>query len=245
MAILNPVYGLILPFLLTFTIPIAIFAAITTTIAFVVLLFRVALVYIELAFAVIPYYLLGVGPAVTSLRRTESFASPTIVPVPRRKRRGSASSSTLSATGTVTPVANDNPFGLSQSRGAARDFEGVGGWRLDNASDDESLWTNFNSRLELPADHVRRHRRSLTSGSMPGDGRQHRGYSPEATTASPNISKSRTPPTSTTPLAPGDGYFPQLPVSPRATKRTSSIITTAPGSSGSSKGSSVSSLKQR
>ena len=62
MALLYPSYSLILPFLFIFTIPIAIFATITTTLAFSILLFRAILIYIELAFAVIPYYLLGAKP---------------------------------------------------------------------------------------------------------------------------------------------------------------------------------------
>lgn len=39
---------------------------------------------------------------------------------------------------------------------------------MDNPSEEEEgLWTKINSRLELPADHGRRHKRSLTSGSLP------------------------------------------------------------------------------
>ena len=239
MALLNSLYGLILPFLFIFTIPFAIFASITTTLAFSVLLFRVILIYIELAFAVIPYYLLGPKPSTKPLPRTKS-SSP-VEPVRRRKRRSSTSSN-LSATGTITPVLGDIGLGLSQSIGPTRDFEGVGGWRLDNPSDDDALWTNINSRLELPAEHhVRRHQRSLTSGSMPGDARMNRIYSPEAVM---NISRARTAPTSILGFC-GNEYFPQSPSSPKNLKRTSPVLTGASGSSGSSKGSSVLSMKQR
>jgi len=244
MALLNPVYGLILPFLLVFTVPIAIFASITTTLALSILLFRVTLVYIELAFAVIPYYLLGARATKYPLQPTKSLSSNTIVPVRRRKRRSSASSN-ISAAGTITPVSGDFGFRLSQGIGPGRDFEGVGGWRLDNPSDDDVLWTNINSRLELPADHVKRHRRSLTSGSMPGDSRQIRSYSPETTMTSPNTSRARTPPTLTTAFTATDGYFPQQPIGPRISKKTPSVITNTSGSSGSSKDSSILSMKPR
>jgi hypothetical protein len=126
-------------------------------------------------------------------------------------------------------------MGLSQSIGPTRDYEGVGGWRLDKSSDDDdALWTNINSRLELPADHTRRHHRSLTGGSMPGDSRVSRSYSPETTM---NTSKARTPPSSMVGL--GEGYFPPISNSPKTLKRIPSV------SSGSSKGSSVLSMKQR
>lgn len=235
MALLNPVYSLILPFLFIFTIPIAIFATITTTIAFSVLLFRVALIYIELAFAVIPYYLLGPK----AISRNLQSAKPTPAPLSvRRRKRRSSSSSALSA-GSITPVAGDGNLGLAQSVGATRDFEGVGGWRLGDASDDDTTWMKFNSRLELPAEHGRRHHRSLTSGSMPADARLNRSYSPEAVM---NTSRARTPPTTGFVR---EGYFPQAPASPRALKRTTSAVMGNSASSESSKGSSVLSMKQR
>ena len=207
MALLNPVYSLILPFLFVFTVPIAILATITTTLAFSILAFRVILVYIELAIAVIPHYLLGRKfTSSKPLQRNISFSNPSFVPGRRRKRRSGSSSSSLSAAGSITPVQGENGIGLSQSIGPTRDYEGVGGWRLDNPSDDDALWTSINSRLELPADHVRRHHRSMTSGSTPGDARQNRSYSPEAMM---NTSRTRTPPNS---AIGGEGYFPDVPV---------------------------------
>jgi hypothetical protein len=127
---------------------------------------------------------------------------------------------------------------MGLSAGPTRDYEGVGGWRIDNPSDDDALWTKINSRLELPADHVRRHRRSHTSGSIPGDStpRVHRSYSPEAVM---NTSRARTPPSSAV-VGIGEGYFPHIPISPKALKRNSS----ATGSSTSSKGSGLN-IKQK
>ncbi|CZR62274.1 uncharacterized protein PAC_12171 [Phialocephala subalpina] len=231
MALLNPIYSLILPFLFIFTIPIAILATITTACAFSILLFRVILVYIELAFAVIPHYLLGAKSTAKQLQRTRSLTNTS---GGRRKRRRGSTSSNVSATGIITPVSSDSVMGLSA--GPTRDYEGVGGWRIDNPSDDDALWTKINSRLELPADHVRRHHRSLTSSSIPGEGtsRVNRSYSPEAVM---NTSRARTPPSSAV-VGMGEGYFPHIPISPK--KRNSSTT----GSSTSSKGSGLS-IKQK
>jgi hypothetical protein len=243
MALLNYTYGFILPFILLLSIPLAIFAAITTTLACAILLFRVLLVYAELAVAVIPY-ILGLATTKQSPPRTKSFPNSNVVPVRRRKRRSSGGSG--ASGGSITPVASDINFGLNQSIGLQRDFEGVGGWRLDVPSEDELLWTSFNSRLELPTDHVRRHRRSLTSGSMPGERRRgERSYSPEATVTSPNTSRARTPPTLTTGFTVGEGYFPSQPGSPKALKKTLSNMTSTSLSSGSSKGSGGLSMKQQ
>lgn len=233
MALLNPFYSLILPFLFIVTIPLAIFATITTIIAFSILLFRVVLVYIELALAVTPYYLLGAK----TTPRPPTKPSPAAIPTRRRKRR-SSSSSALSA-GSITPIANDSNLGISQTIGPARDYEGVGGWRLGDPSDEDTLWTKFNSRLELPADHVRRHHRSLTSGSISPEARLNRSYSPEAVM---NTSRARTPSTSG---FVGDGYFVHGSASPRVSNKTASTLMGNSGASGSSKGSSGSNIKQR
>jgi len=231
MALLNPIYSLILPFLFFFTIPIAILASITTACAFSVLLFRVILVYIELALAVIPHWLLGAKSTEKQLQRTKSLTSTS--PGRRKRRRGSTSSN---VSGMITPVSSDNVIGLSS--GPTRDYEGVGGWRIDNPSDDDALWTKINSRLELPADHIRRHHRSLTSGSISGEttARGNRSYSPEAVM---NTSRARTPPSSAI-VGVGEGYFPQLASSPKPLKRNHS----ATGSSTSSKSSGLS-IKQK
>lgn len=236
MALLNPAYGLILPFLFIFTVPIAIFATMTTIFAFSILLLRVILIYIELALAVIPHYLIGTKLNSRALRPVNANLA---LASSRRKKRRSSSSSVLSG-GSITPVAGSS-LGLSQSVGPTRDYEGVGGWRLGSPSDDDAL-PKINSHLELPADHGPRHRRSLTSGSgsMMENTRHNRSFSPEAVM---NTSRGRTPPSAA--LTGGDGYFPQVPSSPRALKRTLSVLTGASGSSGSSKGSSVLTMKQR
>jgi hypothetical protein len=224
----NPLYTLTLPILILFSLPIALLACITTTLAFSILLFRVTLIYIDLATAVIPYYLLGISSK-TSLSQKKPETSPTTIPARRRRRRNSSLS-----TGTITPIAShtsltnsNSVLGLSQSVGPTRDFEGVGGWRLDNPNSEEedALWTRINSRLELPAEHGRRHRRSLTSGAEFGRGRQR----DEGVVM--NTGRARTPPKE-------EGYFAlQGQGSPKAGRRTPSLGT---ASSTSSKGSGLS-----
>jgi hypothetical protein len=274
MALLDYSFIAILPFIFILSIPLAIFATITSFLAFSILLIRVLLIYFELAVAVIPYYLLGSTNPNSSngISRIKSFITDQPAPgaavyQPRRRKRRQSNSSSNSV-GSLTPVASTSTLALNlglpvalpliQSVGPTRDFEGVGGWRLDGPSDDETTWTNINSRLELPADHVKRHKRSLTGGSMPiertfkekGRRRGERSYSPETTMtiqpsmASPNTSRARTPPT----LGMGvDGYFPSQSQggSPKLKKSSASITTNTSASSGSSKGSGGLSMKSR
>jgi len=142
----------------------------------------------------------------------------------------------VSLAGSITPVANDSNIGLIQSIGADRDYEGVGGWRLENPVEDESLWTSINSRLELPADHGRRHRRSLTGPISPIEIRYNRSYS-----HSPNTSRARTPPAYG--AAVGDGYFGHH-VLNGISKKPSMTMSTASTSSGSSKSSTSLGIKK-
>ena len=220
MALFSPSYGLVLPFLFLFAIPITLLAALTTTLAFSILLFRVTLVNIELAIAIIPNYLLGAKPTAQSHPSARSSTTR------RRRRRGS---STM-VSGSTTPTSTGAVPGLNPNANHMRDYEGVGGWRLGPPSDDDDLWTKINSRLELPAERGRRHQRSLTAGSIPG---QKRVMSSEMM----NTAWARTPPSV---AFAGDSFFPQMPPSLGALKRSSSGV-----SSGSSKASSVLSMKQR
>lgn len=213
MALLNPVYGLIVPFLFVVTIPLAVLAGITTTLAFSVLMFRVAVVYIDIAVNMVPQYVTGRriysfprGFANSLLTTPPAGSSLLPPPSPPKSRRGSVSVSssgrnTPSPTNRVAPVRHhrrrrtsgasfasvgsveDGGNGLLSSGskrtsfvmvgpsiGMDRDFEGVGGWRLngENAEDDDA-WTSLNSRLELPID-VRHHRRSPSGATTPGGG---------------------------------------------------------------------------
>ena len=223
---------LTLPLLVTFSLPLAFLAFLTTTFAASVLLLRVALVYAELAVYLVPQYLFVLLqlPPISDLPLTKSVVSiassrrnsntpPSSPPRTRRSRRLSS-----------TSIASNPPTGLQGSASAIslpvppsnplRDFEGVGGWRLSsNDSDDESTdpWTRINSRLILPAESPvsRHHRRSLTGGTTPFLSQEssygmvggHNGG--ESGTWSPNTKRMRTPThgfTAANTVA-GEGYF--------------------------------------
>jgi len=222
---LNPLYTVTLPILFLFSLPVALFACLTTILAFNVLLFRVSLIYIDLAAAVIPYYLFGITPDPSF--PNQKSASP--IPSRRWRRR---SSSNLS-TGSLTPNAlghSSSVVGLSLTR----DYEGLGGWRLRSEEEEEELWTNINSRLELPAEHGRRHRRSATGG-LEMRGRE------ESNGMVMNSGRARTPPVG---REEGYGYFGMQrgsELSPKVGRRTASAGT----ASSSPKGSSGLSMKGR
>lgn len=220
MALINPVHGLVVPFLCVFTIPLAIFAGITTTFAFSVLMFRVAVVYIDIALALIPQYFTGRGKVRSSSsshqhsRARDGFRTPISPPcsvssgsgystpspvsahpsgggylsssyhTPRRRkssygfgaalRSRRSSQVSLASIGTITPIHEDEvaapvtESGLTPSVGMDRDFEGIGGWRLDEQGD-EAAWTQINSRLELPQERTsismrHHHQRSQSAG---------------------------------------------------------------------------------
>ncbi|KAF4987327.1 hypothetical protein FDECE_15477 [Fusarium decemcellulare] len=248
MALLNPVYVFVVPFLFVVTVPLALFAGITTTIAFSVLILRVLAVYIDVALSFVPQYLGGRktrpyhphnyhphhqalgAPAPGSLfsNTSPSSSGSTVLETSFRRRRLRRSSSALSAAGTITPV-SEKAFGLVPSIGPERDFEGVGGWRLGG---DDETWTTINSRLELPDKqyHGRNHHRSPSGGpTTPGEGGylMMKGNAPSSeakrSSASPNSSRTRTPSGPRiefrTTTAFADGYFPSLKTSPKGLKR--------------------------
>jgi len=291
MALINPVHGLVVPFLCLFTIPLAIFAGITTTLAFSVLMFRVAVVYLDIALAMIPQYFMGRSkPRINSVS-TPHPRRPSIVPaspaesvsggsgystpspisafppvqgtpyptmgyrsphrrkssygfgaVARHSRRSSQVS--LASLGTITPIHEGfvtpavEESGMTPSAGIDRDFEGIGGWRLDDH--DDAGWTDINSRLELPLERslTRHHQRSQSAGpTTPGDATwlmmettpKSGSLSIEKETptnfVSPNSSRLRSNNSLTinsalTPLEQENGYFPAL-VSPKSLKKAS------------------------
>jgi hypothetical protein len=185
MAVLNPAYIVIVPFLFLCTIPLAIFAGVTTTVAFTVLIFRVILVYTDLALALVPSYLsfrtrkrqspyralpgkisTTGSPTSKSGSRSPSpvfSSSSRTLSLTRMRRRGSRRPSVAGSIGSATPITADGGIGLAPSVGLDRDFEGVGGWRVGDADDDR--WTTINSRLELPdRQHTGRHHHRSPSG---------------------------------------------------------------------------------
>ncbi|TFA99167.1 hypothetical protein CCMA1212_009023 [Trichoderma ghanense] len=246
MALLNPLYALVVPFLLVTTIPLAILAGITTTFAFSILILRVFVVYLDIALSLVSQSLSHLtessvsrfhprpprpssSPSTSSSvhSRTSSVSPSVSSTLLKRHRRRRPSSSVFSA-GSATP-ASDIGLGLIPSVGAERDFEGVGGWRLGGDDDDDELWTTINSRYELPDRmHDRNHRRSLSGGPAAAADAgflmmKGRARSPEqrlVTPASPNSSKARAPSASRLigSSSQNDGYFPMI-TTTKATKR--------------------------
>ncbi|KAL3955349.1 hypothetical protein ACCO45_010912 [Purpureocillium lilacinum] len=191
MALLNPVYAFMVPFLFIITAPLALFAGITTTLAFSVLILRVLIVYLDIALSLVPSYfkrhqrhpqsrhdhgLRSVSPTATSssAHSVNDYASPPTptqqqVPLFRRRRRRPSSATSIVSAGSTTPLGQR----LMPSVGAERDFEGIGGWRAgkDGDEDDDNAWTTINSRFEFP--YPRSHHNRTPSGGAwpptPGD----------------------------------------------------------------------------
>ena len=161
-------YILLSPILLFISVPLSLFAALTTTLAFSTLFFRALLVYAELGVVLVrnQFY---------SQHENEKRPVPKRLPLaavdgkqPQHKSRRSSAGSGSNG-GSTTPRVPDSGLGVYSGGGAVRDFEGVGGWRIPGTVDEDVLWTSMNSRLELPAivDGGRHfHHRSRTFGSL-------------------------------------------------------------------------------
>lgn len=180
-----------IPILLLVSLPLAIFAAFTTSLAFTTLLLRVLVVYVELGLALLQA---AISPSTST---TQGFSALNLSQSPLREVR--VTSRRSSTTG--TPPKKTSSFASLAGSGTNRDYEGVGGWRLPGKEEEEDVWQNMNSRLELPAT-PRRHRRSLTGGSQ----RVVFSLTPESG-RSPGIVRTRTPGT-----ASPEGYFSMPPV---------------------------------
>lgn len=165
--------------ILTLSIPLAFLAVITSGVAFLALFVRVMLVYIDLAAVLIRSYLFVRAPPKPRHRRRKSSGNlhATQQQQQQRRRRHRSISQTSSLEQSVSkgdggegdPPTTTTASGHLERPGSVRDFEGVGGWRFPGSEEDETQWTLLNSRLELPAasERKRRHRRSLTSSSVP------------------------------------------------------------------------------
>ncbi|MCJ1286299.1 hypothetical protein MMC26_005644 [Xylographa opegraphella] len=152
------------PFILLVSVPLFIFAVITTSLAFSTLFLRVLIVYVELAVVVVHNHFSLPPPP-----RKEASLS--------RKKSGRSIAGSRSSSGSLTPKLPVPDSGIYPATPLARDFEGVGGWRFPDDGDDDSeaLWTGMNARLELPAlaslgsELKAKHERSLTTGALIGD----------------------------------------------------------------------------
>lgn len=155
------------PALLLLSVPLVVFAAFTTTVAFSTLIFRVLILYAELAVVLLQ----DQYSRSTSTDRSRSCRKwSDEVKEARRKSRRSSTGSRQSNGGSMTPKAPDSSgLGIYGCGAVERDFEGVGGWRVPSSDDDDILWTSMNSRLELPSivdERKRNHHRSLTSTGL-------------------------------------------------------------------------------
>jgi len=188
----NPLYLLVPPFLIIVSIPLAIFACFTTLLAFTLLLIRVSIVYFELGIAVLRTWLV----AKPSKIDRKDLPSPTRSP--QHRRRSSTLSSPSSQDFRRPPPKSDSYISLLGAGVPDRDYEGVGGWRLEGEEPEETIWMGMNSRLELPlSGGQKRHQRSLTGSS------QRLTWNPEALKMSPVQSRTRTPSVEQA----GEGYF--------------------------------------
>ena len=215
---LSPIYFLGPLFFLIISVPLAIFALITTSIAVTVLLIRASIVYFELSLALISSWLF-VNTTV-SIRIPKSHFSPSssgrTSPLRPRSTRPNSRSSTISLPDTPAPQPAYKSGSFASLIGTGeptRDYEGVGGWRVFGKDDEEALWIGMNSRLELPAATPttrRNHKRSLTGGNQ---GSNRWSWSPEAVRISPMQSRARTPISHSRESSNGlDEYFPSQPL---------------------------------
>ena len=208
MGIFNPLYLLAPPALIIVSIPLVTFAIFTTAIAFTTLFIRLAVVYAELALALIRSYFVRDNIS----EKTLSIHTPPSPRSPYHRRRRSSAVSTSSSQELLRnpPDKSDSYISLLGAGAPGRDYEGVGGWRDLVDDQEESLWLGMNRRLELPmsvSDRQRRHQRSLTGGS--GGAANRYSWSPETMRMSPVQSRARTPSMSDISLAVNQAIAPE------------------------------------
>lgn len=198
MGLVNPLYILTIPSLVIVSIPLAILATLTTTIAFSILFLRALAVYIDIIVSFVPQSIIPSTPKSDQQQlqqqqqqrqRSRSFRltqspSPLLPSSPHsstrslrhhRRRRSSTSAASM-------PV-RESGLPLIPSVGAERDFEGIGGWRRvaqregngngDYYDEDDVAWTTVNPplQLQLPRHHVRSASGPSGGGATtPGDG---------------------------------------------------------------------------
>lgn len=172
--------GLPLPTFATFLvtlliIPFSFLAAVTTWFATTVLLSRLILVYLKIGIALVNSYFLetpnhGASLDVSSERLARQEAYDDLqdrAEIPQFQLAQSWQSGIRKRT-SLDLLNSELP---PPTVPGARDYEGIGGWRVDEGQNDEQgdLWLRSNSRLELPGDVEvprRRHFRSSTSSGI-------------------------------------------------------------------------------
>ncbi|MCJ1229480.1 hypothetical protein MMC12_006147 [Toensbergia leucococca] len=159
---------LLSPILLLISVPLLLFALLTTSLAFTTLGFRLLLINLEFLAVIIQDVLLGQSVTKTTIPPSDTLTFSAEDKNSRRISRRSSTSSTLSFGG-GQKVPDSIGFGVYGGAGPERDYEGIGGWKIPGPDEDEAPWTSMNSRLELltgTGERHRRHRRSLTSSSL-------------------------------------------------------------------------------
>lgn len=160
--------------LVSLSLPLAILAVITTSLAFFILSIKVAIVQVELVAAFITSWI----STTTTTSPVPTNAPPIISKTANATQNhylGHFNVPRDTSLQPVTspyrpPVKSESFASLLGNGGPARDFEGVGGWRPSNDGADDAVWLSLNSRLELPKDgsnHTKRHHnRSRSSQSI-------------------------------------------------------------------------------
>jgi hypothetical protein len=184
----NPVYALAPFVLLSVSIPLAILAVITTSIAISLLACRAFAVYVQLLVAIVGAWIDPEPPKMTTTpRQSPSSRSPEVSSPDRQRhlhsRSASSQDTVIPSARASWPSSGGMFLPIPPVNEIPRDFEGVGGWRTPGNDDEEALWLGMNSRLHLSGDTpMRRHQRRKSGGS-----------SPEVLRMSPVQSRARTP----------------------------------------------------
>ncbi|KAL6708011.1 hypothetical protein ACN47E_003445 [Coniothyrium glycines] len=212
----NPIYA-IAPFaLILLSIPLALFAIVTTTIGVTLLSSRALIVYFQLATALISEWIYPASTERTiSLPQYPPRPSPVRTSPMRHHSRqisnGSNASQDTITTATRTSILAGKSDSLTALVGMSdftQDFEGVGGWRVTGDDEEEALWIGGTPRTQLPVEDTgRRHRRSLTGGASPS---QRWISGSEVLRMSPVQSRARTP--LRIAIESDGSYFPSQPV---------------------------------
>ena len=124
---LSLVFLLLSPILLLVSIPLSLFAALTTTLAFSTLFFRALLVYAELGAVLIRNQFASQHANAKPLSPTPMASAGLGGKQHRHKSRRSSAGSESNG-GSSAPQNWDTGFGVYSGAGVIRDFEGVGGW---------------------------------------------------------------------------------------------------------------------
>jgi hypothetical protein len=174
---LASVAGLVLalPLLALLSLLLLPLAILTTGFAAFALSFRALFIYVELAIGVATDWVTGRKALPARAPTSSSPAFGRSKSIRSVSSVGSHTAMQSQMTLVTAPIYASNPF--------ARDYEGIGGWRVaaDEDDDNDAQWLTMNSRLELPAvsavapeERRRHHSRRATSSSMPGSTAENR-----------------------------------------------------------------------